>query len=29
MYNRVDYIVSLVGKNPMPSFITIFNYIEV
>lgn len=28
MSNRVDYIVSLVGKNPMPSFITALNYLE-
>ncbi|WP_051411175.1 hypothetical protein [Acetivibrio clariflavus] len=28
MINKVDYIVSLVGKNPMPSFITILNYLE-
>jgi len=25
--NKADYIVSLVGKNPMPSFITVLNYL--
>lgn len=28
MSNKIDYIVSLIGKNPLPSFITIFGHLE-